>query len=329
MLRPVALADHHPGIPDRVEGRSVYHDGLLGNNAATLQNIANAMGSIHKVEVIVVSRTLDLDAEAAAGEAGAMADAVVADWGLSRAIVLAVVAGPDGCDGGAAIATVEPLPGAEIDTDRIVADRMGPSLASCDPQSAALGGLAEIVSGLTGIDRPEDPIAARRRAALPRPRDRPRRLRLRQASSRRRRSPVPRRRSTRIEARTGAEVVVYSQIVDYGITTEEADDHAQALMDQWGVGRKGFDDGLVILFDLDPSLLHGQVQLYGGPGYRAAFLDNSEKQRIFDEDMLPRLRDGGPRRGAPDRARAGRRERHPRARRASSRRPARSTRRWA
>ena len=93
-----------------------------------------------------------------------------------------------------------------------------------------------------------------------------------------------------IEARTGAEVVVYSQVVDYGITTEEADAHARALMDQWGVGRKGFDDGLVILFDMDPSLVHGQVQLYGGPGYRAAYLDNKEKQRIFDEDMLPRLR---------------------------------------
>jgi uncharacterized membrane protein YgcG len=95
-----------------------------------------------------------------------------------------------------------------------------------------------------------------------------------------------------IEARTGAEVVVYSQIVDEGVTIEEAESHAQALMDQWGVGRKGFDDGLVILFDLDPSRVHGQVQLYGGPGYRAAFLDNTEKQRIFDEDMLPLLEVG-------------------------------------
>ena len=120
-----------------------------------------------------------------------------------------------------------------------------------------------------------------------------------------------------IEARTGAEVVVYSQVVDYGITTEEADAHAQALMDQWGVGRKGFDDGLVILFDLDPSLVHGQVQLYGGPGYRAAFLDNSEKQRIFDEDMLPLLRERRPRRRAPRRARAGRRQRDAGARRAA------------
>jgi uncharacterized membrane protein YgcG len=93
-----------------------------------------------------------------------------------------------------------------------------------------------------------------------------------------------------IEARTGAQVVVYSQLVEDGRTTEEADGDARALMDQWGVGRKGFDDGLVILFDLYPGLEHGQVILYGGPGYRAAFLDNGEKQRLFDEAMLPRLK---------------------------------------
>jgi uncharacterized membrane protein YgcG len=92
-----------------------------------------------------------------------------------------------------------------------------------------------------------------------------------------------------IEARTAAEVVVYSQVVHTGVTTEEADGHAHALMDQWGVGRLGFDDGLVILFDLDPSLVHGQVILYGGPGYRAAFLDNADKQKVFEDDMLPRL----------------------------------------
>jgi uncharacterized membrane protein YgcG len=93
-----------------------------------------------------------------------------------------------------------------------------------------------------------------------------------------------------IEERTGAEVVVYSQVVDWSITEEEAESHARSLMDQWGVGRKGFDDGLVILFDLDPSLVHGQVQLYAGPGYRAAFLTNEERQAIFEDDMLPRLR---------------------------------------
>lgn len=94
-----------------------------------------------------------------------------------------------------------------------------------------------------------------------------------------------------VEARTGAEVVVYTQLAPDWTTDADAEDHAIALMDQWGVGRKGFDDGLVILFDLyesDPC--HGRVQLYAGPGYRAKFLTNNERQAIFDNDMLPLLR---------------------------------------
>jgi hypothetical protein len=87
-------------------------------------------------------------------------------------------------------------------------------------------------------------------------------------------------------------MVVYSQVVGPSVTESQAEAHAQALMDQWGVGRRGFDDGLVILFDLDTSRIHGQVQLYAGPGYRAAFLSNSDRQSIFDDDMTPRLRVG-------------------------------------
>jgi len=93
-----------------------------------------------------------------------------------------------------------------------------------------------------------------------------------------------------IEERTGAEVVVYTQAADYGVTTEETTERARALIDQWGIGRKGFDDGLVIFFDIDPSGEHGQVQLYAAPGFEATFLSNSERQAIFDDDMLPYLR---------------------------------------
>jgi uncharacterized membrane protein YgcG len=93
-----------------------------------------------------------------------------------------------------------------------------------------------------------------------------------------------------IEARTGAELVVYTQMVPYSITTEEAEAHAVALIDQWGVGRQGFDDGMVILFDLDPSLCHGQVQLYAAPGFETTYLSNEQRQAIFDDDMLPYLR---------------------------------------
>jgi uncharacterized membrane protein YgcG len=93
-----------------------------------------------------------------------------------------------------------------------------------------------------------------------------------------------------IEDRTRAEVVVYTQVVESGRSTEEANDDALALMNQWGVGRRGFDDGLVILFDMYPGLVHGQVILYGGDGFRATFLDNGEKQRIYEQDMLPLLK---------------------------------------
>src|SRR6185436_17355388 len=74
-----------------------------------------------------------------------------------------------------------------------------------------------------------------------------------------------------IEGQTKAEVVVYTQALGRDdITTEETEEHAAALMDQWGVGRREIDDGLVILFDLDTSLKHGQVQLYAGPGFDEA-----------------------------------------------------------
>ncbi len=93
-----------------------------------------------------------------------------------------------------------------------------------------------------------------------------------------------------IEARTGAEVVVYTQDSGEYPTTEETEQKARALIDQWGIGRAGFDDGMVIFFDMQPNLEHGQVQLYAAPGFEAAYLSNSERQSIFDDDMLPYLK---------------------------------------
>ena len=63
-------------------------------------------------------------------------------------------------------------------------------------------------------------------------------------------------------------------------------------MDQWGVGRKGFDDGLVIIFDMQANLRHGEVSLYAGSGFRAVFLTDADRQAIFDNDMKPLLVDG-------------------------------------
>ena len=94
-----------------------------------------------------------------------------------------------------------------------------------------------------------------------------------------------------IEARTGAEVAVYTQLTPCCEEPADAERNARALMDQWGVGRRGFDDGLVILFDLhenDPC--HGQVQLYAGPGFASRFLSNDERQAIYEDQMLPLLK---------------------------------------
>jgi uncharacterized membrane protein YgcG len=92
-----------------------------------------------------------------------------------------------------------------------------------------------------------------------------------------------------IEARTAAEIVVYTQIKP-SATTESTVQDANDLIDDWGVGRRGFDDGLAIFFNMDESRCHGQVQLYAGPGFEAAFLSNDERQKIYEDDMVPRLR---------------------------------------
>ncbi|HEY1167860.1 MAG TPA: TPM domain-containing protein [Candidatus Limnocylindrales bacterium] len=92
-----------------------------------------------------------------------------------------------------------------------------------------------------------------------------------------------------IEARSNAQVAVYTQVKPASDTLEAANADALALMNQWGVGRKGFDDGLVILFDMQPSLQHGQVSLYAGSGFLAAFMTNADRQAVFDNDMKPLL----------------------------------------
>ncbi len=97
-----------------------------------------------------------------------------------------------------------------------------------------------------------------------------------------------------IEAQTKAEVVVYTQNTGRDtVTTDEAEADAQALMDQWGVGRRGIDDGLVILYDLDSTGKHGQVQLYAGPGLRLVVpLDGRPGRRSSTTPCCPRCASG-------------------------------------
>jgi len=94
-----------------------------------------------------------------------------------------------------------------------------------------------------------------------------------------------------IEARTGAEVVVYTQVKP-GVSDEEAAADAQALGNQWGVGRAGFDDGLVILFDMEADGRHGALQLQAGSGYESTYLSGTERQSLYDDTMFPLLVEG-------------------------------------
>jgi hypothetical protein len=94
----------------------------------------------------------------------------------------------------------------------------------------------------------------------------------------------------KVEADTGAEVVVYTQLIPQPETNDDAQRRAAALMDQWGVGRAGVDDGLVILLDLNASSpCHGQVAMYGGKGYNDTWLSVDDRQHVFENDMVPYL----------------------------------------
>ena len=92
-----------------------------------------------------------------------------------------------------------------------------------------------------------------------------------------------------IEARSGAEVAIYLR-VDPGATEDSNLAAARALMDQWGVGREGFDDGLVILVGLQPDLIHGKVSLYAGSGFLGAYLSQGDIQNVIDEVIVPAAR---------------------------------------
>ena len=94
-----------------------------------------------------------------------------------------------------------------------------------------------------------------------------------------------------VEASTGAEIYVYTQ-VDPGISEDENLDKAAALMDQWGIGRSGFDDGLVLLVGLDDDLVHGKVSLYGGSGFLNQHIDDNELTGLIESEFVPRAADG-------------------------------------
>jgi uncharacterized membrane protein YgcG len=96
-----------------------------------------------------------------------------------------------------------------------------------------------------------------------------------------------------IRDRTQAQIAVVSWPSNLGSVNEAlARSDAIRIMDTWGVGRAGVNDGLVILFDMDRTLQHGQIYLYGGKGFVASYLTPDEAAEITNGTMLPRAREG-------------------------------------
>lgn len=94
-----------------------------------------------------------------------------------------------------------------------------------------------------------------------------------------------------IEAETGAEIVVYTQH-DSDISEDENLANAGALIDQWGIGRSGFDDGLVLLVALDPDPGESRVSLFGGSGFLGAYANEDALTDIIDDSFVPSARVG-------------------------------------
>lgn len=90
----------------------------------------------------------------------------------------------------------------------------------------------------------------------------------------------------------GAPVIVFLQLKD--TTYEQTLADAANLMSSWDVESKpGAKDGVVILLNLKPDdPRHGQVAIYAGKTLIDGPLPQSELTRIYQDVMLPDLRDG-------------------------------------
>ena len=68
-------------------------------------------------------------------------------------------------------------------------------------------------------------------------------------------------------------------------------DYAQRLYDKWGIGRKGKDNGILILVKPKTAASNGQVFISVGYGLEGVVPDITAG-RIIDTEMLPEFRKG-------------------------------------
>ena len=304
---PALAAEPGPPFPDPVDGQAVYDTAALFSQETRDQAelIIDAIESQSKAEVVVYTQALGRD-DITTEEAESHARALMDQWGVGRRGVddgLVILFDLDTTNEHGQV-QLYAGPGfsssylSDDERQAIYQDVMVPLLADQQFDDALLATLGKVVEATVGapgagggstktppedqgvppgppFPDPEVDRAVYDNAGIFSPAE------------------IVKAESTidAIEARTGAEVVVYTQSVDYGVTSDDTEARARALIDQWGIGRKGFDDGMVVFFDIDPSGEHGQVQLYAAPGFEATYLTNEDRQKIFENDMVPFLRD--------------------------------------
>jgi uncharacterized protein (TIGR04222 family) len=302
-VAPAALAAGPP-YPDPVDGQAVYDTANLFQPETRTQaeGIIDAIEAQTKAEVVVYTQALGRD-DITTEDAEADAKALMDQWGVGRAGLNDGLVILFDLDTSLQHGQVQLFAGpgfsesylSDEERQAIYEGTMLPLLQEQQFDEALLGALGQVVTATfdgTPPGTPEEPPAQVITPGPPYPDPEVDRAVYDFAGIL---SPeaIVKAESTidAIEARTAAEVVVYTELADYGVSQEETEGRAIALIDQWGVGRKGFDDGLAIFFDIDPSLQHGQVELYAARGFEAAYLSNSERQKVYDEDMLPFLRE--------------------------------------
>ena len=97
-----------------------------------------------------------------------------------------------------------------------------------------------------------------------------------------------------IEDRSGAELAIYVRVdADAGGSPDVNVADTRALIDQWGVGRQGFDDGMVVLVSfIDGTFQHGQVGTWAGSGFHAAYMGDGAQQALREEVIIPGILQG-------------------------------------
>jgi uncharacterized membrane protein YgcG len=94
-----------------------------------------------------------------------------------------------------------------------------------------------------------------------------------------------------IEGRSGAEIAIYLQVSpSLGSNADANRNAARDLMQQWGVGRAGYDDGLVILVSFVEDRIHGQVATWAGNGFLAAYMNEAALTALREDVLVPAFR---------------------------------------